>query len=235
MIHSLLAILTGLVSLVAQVVDVVDFAGAAEELVAGIHACGALAGCRRAGAVHLDADHIGGRIVAGHEEGLVRLTLHRVGGDSATDVRVAIGNHDSEVTDGRSIVVRGIGIDVGLIGVLHLVVPHVHALDGVGSLIEGIEVTNPGEILSRPVEGVRVVARIVLHLATLDIQGGQVGQLIVPLDGRHAAGGAQFAITTAGDEVAMQIVLCHNRLLVAVGQRQQGAIAWTAGVPGLYD
>jgi len=182
-----------LIGSVEEVVDIVHFLGAAEELVLGIGAGGALAGRRGAGAVHLDAQDIGGRVVAGQQEGLVSLASHRVCGRGTAHLRVAIGHQDGEMANGRAIVVRGIGIDVGLLGVHRLAVPHIDAPLHVVGNVQRIVVAHPGQILARPVEGVCVVASVVAHRTALHVQGGQVGQLVVPLDGGHPAGAMKTA------------------------------------------
>lgn len=159
--------------LIEEIVDVVDLFGAAQELVAGIRSRRALGGRSfGAGAVHLDAQDVGGRVVAGHEEGLVGLAGHGIGRDCTAYIRVPVRHQDGEVTDGRTLVVRGVGVDVGLLRVDVFVVPHIDAPLHVMGHIEGTVPAHPGQVLTGPVKGVCVVASVVAHGAALHIERG---------------------------------------------------------------
>lgn len=216
-----------------QIVNIVDFLGAAQEFILGIDSSGALAGRCGAGVVDLDANYIRCGIVAGHEEGLVGLALDRIGGDGAANVCIAIGDQDGEVANGGAFVVGWEGIDVGLLRIGDLVVPHVHGADGIGGCVQRIEVADPSQILASPLEAVRLAAGVVTHLTASHIEGGQIGQLVIPLHGGHAAGGTQFAFPAAGNEITILIVLVHDHVPLGSREIDQSSVAGTSRAPSL--
>lgn len=159
--------------LIEEIVDVVDLFGAAQVLVVGIGSrCALGGGSFGARAVHLDAQDVGSSVIAGHEEGLVGLAGHGIGRDCTAYFRVPVRHQDGEVTDGRTLVVRGVGVNVGLLCVDCFAVPHIDAPLYVMGHVEGTVPAHPGQVLTGPVESVSVVASIVAHGAALHIEGG---------------------------------------------------------------
>jgi len=115
---------------------------------------------------------------------------------------------------------------------VHLVEPHLHAVvQDVAHVGQVAGVGLPGEVLAGVLEGVGVVAAVVHHVALADVQGGQVGQLIIPLHGGHAAGGIVAGIIPTGDVVPLVVVRVDKDPLVVVVDVDQLGIPRTAAVP----
>lgn len=115
---------------------------------------------------------------------------------------------------------------------MHLIEPHLHAVvQDVAHVGQVAGVGLPCQILAGVLEGVGVVTAIVHHVALAHIQGGQIGQLIVPLHGGHTAGGIVIGIVATGNVVPLVVVRVDKDPLVVIVDVDQFGIAGTATVP----
>lgn len=121
-------------------------------------------------------------------------------------------------------------LDDAAVGIHHLIIPHLHTiLETVGNVKIRARAGHPCQILAGVLEGICVVAAIVLHGALQHIQLGQVGKLIVPLHGGHAAGLVVVGIIASGDVITLLVVGVDQQRFVLVGNLDQACILTIAG------
>lgn len=133
----------------------------------------------------------------------------------------------------RSAVAGGVASgDYAAVGVVDLIEPHLDAvIEDVAHVGQVAGVCLPGQVLSGVLEGVGVVAAVVHHVALADVEGGQVGKLVIPLHGGHATGGIMVGIVSASDVVALVIVRVDKDPLVIVVDVDQLRVSGAGAVP----